>query len=793
MSVKQITFAFVIVCALLATAAAQDSSNASAQSPSLTITAAAAGGRVRITAPSSVVQMHVEVYSASGEKLFDQEIRGGNVFDWHLQNGQGQRVAPGEYVCVVTAKSVSGKITQKIGTVSVEEKSASVQPAAAQQLSPAQAQTIGPVEENSSWLVAGEQPQTPTVIAHDGTDGQMTRGRGALTFRIGNFFTGDDREQMRLTEDGRLGIGTHDPRATLDVAGTIRAQRYLITKPKPVGAGVSAQDSLTSNATEPDEALLTGTGTQDRIAKWLDNADTLGDSAITEVGGNVGIGTTAPGSRLVVSSNSSNTLPVASGIARFADANGVQTAVFADSFGTNPIFNVRRANGTAAAPSAVQANQLLGVIGASGFGASVYSGTRARVGFFASENWTNTANGTFLTFNTTANGAATAGGTERLRIDNNGNAGIGTTAPEARLHVAGTSNAAVTPIAILESSSTQIPLSFRIGGTENARIRVNNLGNLFFATLNGADKDIFFRAGDDSTTDMFIQSSTGNVGIGTTSPDAKLEVVNGVILSSGSTGGRLTANNPNNQSASVNLDWFDDIARIRYGGTGAGSTGGFVIQGQGDNTKLTITNSGTLIAVGSVSAQDSLFVGDLNRPDPGAGTLHDLCAESASFTSPPVYKLALCSQSSIRYKEDVRVFTPGLDLVSRLRPVSFRWKGNRSADFGLVAEEVAKIEPLLVTHNRDGEIEGVKYNRIGVVLLNAVQEQQAQIKTQQQQLQAKDERIANLAERLARYESRLTSLERSVASGKRPKRRVTARSNPTGKRQLRRGAPSKSD
>jgi hypothetical protein len=44
-------------------------------------------------------------------------------------------------------------------------------------------------------------------------------------------------------------------------------------------------------------------------------------------------------------------------------------------------------------------------------------------------------------------------------------------------------------------------------------------------------------------------------------------------------------------------------------------------------------------------------------------------------------------------------------------------------DLGLVAEEVAKIEPLLVTHNADGEVEGVKYDRLSVVLLNAVKEQ----------------------------------------------------------------------
>ena len=44
-----------------------------------------------------------------------------------------------------------------------------------------------------------------------------------------------------------------------------------------------------------------------------------------------------------------------------------------------------------------------------------------------------------------------------------------------------------------------------------------------------------------------------------------------------------------------------------------------------------------------------------------------------------------------------------------------------------VAEEVAAVEPLLVTHNTRGEVEGVKYDRINVVLVNAIKEQQAQI------------------------------------------------------------------
>ena len=65
-------------------------------------------------------------------------------------------------------------------------------------------------------------------------------------------------------------------------------------------------------------------------------------------------------------------------------------------------------------------------------------------------------------------------------------------------------------------------------------------------------------------------------------------------------------------------------------------------------------------------------------------------------------------------------------------------------DMGLVAEEVAAVEPLLTTTNAKGEIEGVKYDRVGVVLINAVNEQQAQIEQQQKQIDEQKEVIKGL-------------------------------------------------
>ena len=109
--------------------------------------------------------------------------------------------------------------------------------------------------------------------------------------------------------------------------------------------------------------------------------------------------------------------------------------------------------------------------------------------------------------------------------------------------------------------------------------------------------------------------------------------------------------------------------------------------------------------------------------------------------------VAFCS-SSLRYKKDLSPFTGGLDLVKRFQPITFTWRDNGRKDLGLGAEDVAKIDPLLITYNATGEIEGVKYDRISVVLLNAVKEQQKQIDTQAAQIRRQQADIDALREAL---------------------------------------------
>ena len=105
--------------------------------------------------------------------------------------------------------------------------------------------------------------------------------------------------------------------------------------------------------------------------------------------------------------------------------------------------------------------------------------------------------------------------------------------------------------------------------------------------------------------------------------------------------------------------------------------------------------------------------------------------------------LALCS-SSLRYKTSVQPFSGGLDIVRRLRPITFDWKDGGMHDVGFGAEEVEQIEPLLTTRNSKGEIEGVKYGQVTTVLVNALKEQQAQIEEQKEQIAEQQKLLQHL-------------------------------------------------
>jgi hypothetical protein len=133
----------------------------------------------------------------------------------------------------------------------------------------------------------------------------------------------------------------------------------------------------------------------------------------------------------------------------------------------------------------------------------------------------------------------------------------------------------------------------------------------------------------------------------------------------------------------------------------------------------TTVNGNLVVASGGLAVFNSPV--SLTSLSSAGGTT--LCRNASNLIS-------TCS-SSLRYKTNIGGFVGGLDLVKRLKPITFDWKAGGMHDMGLGAEDVAAVEPLLVTYNKDGVVEGVKYDRIGVVLVNGMNEQQLQIERQQ--------------------------------------------------------------
>jgi hypothetical protein len=359
-------------------------------------------------------------------------------------------------------------------------------------------------------------------------------------------------------------------------------------------------------------------GTTNYVSKFT-GTTTLGNSQIFDNGTNVGIGTTSPGSKLTVNGDarlansgklylwndhSINYLDYRTWVASSSTGMTIQNSAAGGNILLIPNGNV--GIGTTSPSTKLQVyNSTEGQYMEIGAGDG---GGRSLV-FTSSNN--NGSAGALHTINAKSISGAIAlatAGSERLRITSTGNVGIGTTSPDYKLEVIG-DIATLTGNIILNSQDIYANKEY---SGDDGQLRINRLGYLG-GTTKFRNTTIF--NGKNSAI-LSVIGSTGNVGIGTTSPGAKLEVAGGRIAVDSNFGFQLALT-----SATQIGRWFNSSGTNYLQGDGGrnwqigSSTNGVNTHFDNANNRVGIgTTSPTekLDVVGKIALNDggnSVFIG----------------------------------------------------------------------------------------------------------------------------------------------------------------------------------------
>jgi hypothetical protein len=647
---------------------------------------------------------------------------------------------------------------------------------------PANGLPAGPTESATLSVYAEEQGGTPlwqeTQNVPLDADGHYTAMLGA-TQNDGvplDLFTASAPRWLGVMFN-RIGE-TEQPRVQLvsvpyamraadaETLGGQPASAYLLNpNASPTGTANSGTTTSVSSSTAKLKAHNTF-GNQNYIPYFTDNSGDLGNSVLYQSGSYVGIGTTSPVAPLEVRAAANEDLYVAqnqnlsSGVTVFSvnDANSaVQPLEFAASqfyfaggyigigtaTPTAPLdlegvipsaamivarytgsssqaptslpMAVRTARGTQSSPSAVQQGDFLGPYVTQAFDGSVF-GSAGQIIYYADQNWTSSQHGSYLTFTTVADGTTSA--TERMRINNAGNVGIGTTTPAAQLDVAGNINFSGL------ISYQGVPVQQFSSTSNNAATGISALASITTGTENtavGNAASIGNTAGSSNTAIGYLALESNTGGDQNTAVGAQaLHINNGTSSSEGSGNtavgwGALGNNTTGNSNIALGLGAGSTITgsnNIEIGSTGTASDSG-------------------VIRIGNSSNQTSFYAAGVSN---------------VNLTSDPNALIVLIDSVT----GQLGVASTGVSGTSYRRYKKPNAEGSQPIQYGLIAEAVAQVSPDPVAHAADGQIEAVRYQVPDSMLLNEVQRQQKEITSLKGENQALQERLARLEASMAK-------------------------------------------
>lgn len=267
---------------------------------------------------------------------------------------------------------------------------------------------------------------------------------------------------------------------------------------------------------------------------------------------------------------------------------------------------------------------------------------------------------------------------------------------------------------------------------------------------------------DTTPANTLVTTTGGNVGVGTSTPLAKLVVSNAGAqgIEFGYSAG-LTAN----FMQSINRPGGADVDMAYYlAGTG-------VHRFYTNATERARIDSGGILLVGRTSAYSDgsmgtpvIQAGGVNGVRTGAALIQDSTAATGAigFANPNGYcggistsgtSTTYATSSDYRLKENIAPMTGALAKVAALKPVTYKWKSTGEADEGFIAHELQEVCPSAVTGEKDAvdaegnpQYQGIDTSFLVATLTAAIQEQQAIITAQAAQIQQLREKVLEVEE-----------------------------------------------
>jgi hypothetical protein len=199
-------------------------------------------------------------------------------------------------------------------------------------------------------------------------------------------------------------------------------------------------------------------------------------------------------------------------------------------------------------------------------------------------------------------------------------------------------------------------------------------------------------------------------------------------------------------AAAINFRLADDSADAAITSAGITASGAITTSSTTDSTT---TTSGALQVAGGAAIRKRVFIDGITT---SAGVQTAVLCQSSGGEM--IADSVACLASSARFKYRIKALNSGLNEILSLRPVSFFYKPEgifaNNQNFqrervGLIAEDVAKIDPRLVGFEKDGITpRTVGYEQIVPVLIKAVQEQQVILDKQQKEIEELKQQIAEM-------------------------------------------------